>query len=195
MNFLPGDFDLAKNCMSQAATECKDHYNSNITVSCDGTWQRRGHQSKNGISTCLSVVGKNCEVFDYEIKTKICLKCKIAGKRLKIGSPAHQKWYDNHLKVGECHATYSGTAGSMESQGMLDIFQRSQAKHGLNYTGYLGDGDSKSFAIVSAASLYDEPIVKYECCGHVQKRMFRRLEKAVNQHKGQDFVLDGKSVW
>ncbi len=48
--------------MKQAAEELQAvEATSEVTVSCDGTWQRRGFSSKNGISTCLSEQKSACK--------------------------------------------------------------------------------------------------------------------------------------
>ena len=57
----------------------------------------------------------------------------------------------------------------------------------LQYTGYLGDGDSKSYNSVASAQppIYGNNIGihKLECCGHVQKRMGKRLMDLVSRNK------------
>ena len=47
---------------SVAAQELKAAVGSDVTVSCDGTYHRRGFQSKNGVVSVLSVNGKNSKV-------------------------------------------------------------------------------------------------------------------------------------
>ena len=55
------------------------------------------------------------------------------------------------------------------------MFNRSKDK-GLIYTGYYGNGDSKGFH--KAKDVYPGvSVVKYECIGHVQKRVGNRLRK------------------
>ena len=44
------------------------------SVSCDGTWARRGFQSLYGMTSAIHVItGK---VVDYEVKGKVCYKCR-----------------------------------------------------------------------------------------------------------------------
>ena len=77
-----------------------------------------------------------------------------------------------------CKKNYCGAAGGMEPAGMVKIYRRSEELYGLRYTGYLGDGDSKSFKTVASADppVYkDVEIEKLECCRHVKKRMGKRL--------------------
>ena len=51
-------------------------------------------------------------------------------------------------------------------------FHRSE-EVGLQYTVFIGDGDSKSFLVAARGSDYN--VVKEECVGHVKKRMGTRL--------------------
>ncbi|VDQ16092.1 unnamed protein product, partial [Trichobilharzia regenti] len=183
--------EVAKECMSQAALELKEAQGSNVTVSCDGTWQRRGFVSKNGVATVLSVNSNKgpSKVVDTHVSSNYCDKCSKAKKRFPDNSD-YQEWFKNHSGAGECESNHQGTSGQMEPKGILKIFRRSEDMHGLTYTGYLGDGDSKSFKSVAEAipPVYKGvSILKLECCGHVQKRMGKRLIDKVNEHKGKPF--------
>ncbi|GFY25646.1 uncharacterized protein TNCV_2487661 [Trichonephila clavipes] len=71
----------------------------------------------------------------------------------------------------------------METVDAYRIFERSEANHGLRYTLYYGDGDSKAFNNVKDIYGYDS-IVKYECIGQVQKRVGSRLRKLKKSTKG-----------
>ena len=56
----------------------------------------------------------------------------------------------------------------MEVAGAKNIYHRSVEKHGLRYTKFLVDGDSKRFS--SLKSTYPGvEVEKLECVGHVQK--------------------------
>ncbi|GFW65183.1 uncharacterized protein TNCV_394491 [Trichonephila clavipes] len=68
------------------------------------------------------------------------------------------------------------SSGNMEAVGAFRIFERSLIKRDLQYTGYYGDGDSKSFLQVK--DIYGEnSVTKLECIGHIQKRVGSRLRK------------------
>ena len=54
---------------------------------------------------------------------------------------------------------------------------RSENKHGLQYTGFLSDGDSKAHKAVCELNVYEKEIVKEECFNHVHKRMGHGLVK------------------
>ncbi|GFS74505.1 uncharacterized protein TNCV_458491 [Trichonephila clavipes] len=80
-----------------------------------------------------------------------------------------QKWKILHVK--ECLKNHNGSAGMVETVGMVRIFQRSLSHRSVRYTSYIGDGDSKTFSSITASNPYGEDITvsKIECVGHVQK--------------------------
>ena len=79
----------------------------------------------------------------------------------------------------------------------VDIFSRSIETRNLEYTTFVGDGDSSSFGRVKEAlekkfgTGYE--VKKEECVGHVQKRLGTALRKYKNDKKKQK-LSDGKGV-
>ncbi|GFU43598.1 uncharacterized protein TNCV_3728391 [Trichonephila clavipes] len=144
---------VAKVSMALAAAETLsfNNGNPNVPVAIDGTWQKRGHTSLNGVVTAVSVdTGK---IIDAEILSRKC-SCHFNG----------------NLHSDECSANYFGNSGGMEVEGALRIFNRSEVLHNLRYTQYLGDGDSKAYKAVLESKPYkDVNIEKLECVGHVEK--------------------------
>jgi len=80
----------------------------------------------------------------------------------------------------------------------------------LTFTGYIGDGDSKTFRHVIDANPYEEDgvlVTKLECVGHVQKRVgsnLREMKKEVVCEDGKklggknrltDVVINDLQVW
>ncbi|EFN75401.1 hypothetical protein EAI_01109, partial [Harpegnathos saltator] len=83
-----------------------------------------------------------------------------------------------------CSANHTGSAGKMECDAMVQIFQRSVELYNTAYAYYIGDGDSKTFSALLNARIYDNIIPKkLECVGHVQKRMGRWLRNVKNTYK------------
>lgn len=78
----------------------------------------------------------------------------------------------------------------METEGAITCFKRSKERHGLQYTKYLGDGDSSAFTTVNKSGIYDKPVTKLECTGHVQKRIGKALMTIVSNNKSKKFVVD-----
>jgi hypothetical protein len=171
--------DVAENSMKQAIEEAVDENRESetprdISAAFDGTWQKRGFRSLNGVVTCTSVdTGK---VIDVETLTKYCT---CSDKT-------------NHSDT--CQKNYEGPSGGMEVQGVKAIFKRSVEKYNVRYVNYLGDGDTKSFLSVEKDKPYgDVQINKLECLGHVQKRMGARLRKLKQEKRGVP-LSDGLSL-
>ncbi|GFV88932.1 uncharacterized protein TNCV_4507061, partial [Trichonephila clavipes] len=100
-----------------------------LAVAVDGSWQKRGFSSKNGLVTVTSVdTGK---VIDVEVFSKHCI------------CPNKTKHFQN------CKRNFEGYSGKIEVAGALSIFQRSQSLYNVRYTKYLGDGDSKALLLLS----------------------------------------------
>ncbi|GFU47215.1 uncharacterized protein TNCV_3000221 [Trichonephila clavipes] len=156
--------DSIQNAAKEAI--CENEGNKNIAVAVDGTWQKRGYTSLNGVVTVTSIdTGK---VIDVDILRNIALVKTCLSKRIVKG-------------------TTLDLSGAMEIQGASKIFQRSLSLHNARYITYLGDGDCKAFDAVKKENIYgnEYPIEKLECIGHVMKRMGTRLRRLKAQLKGQ----------
>ncbi|GFS70833.1 uncharacterized protein TNCV_2897711 [Trichonephila clavipes] len=96
---------------------------------------------------------------------------------------------------GRNRKNYSGSAGKMEVDGMLRIFNRSEKLHNLKYSNYIGDGDTKTFNVLSENKPNgdDHLIPKIECVGHVQSRMGTRLRKLKLVYIKNE-LSDGKTI-
>ena len=160
---------------------------SDLSVSVDGTWMKRGHTSLYGVSSIISIdTGK---VLDIETMSKYCHDCST---RSKLDNPVEEEsWQDKHKAL--CKKNYTGSSGGMESAAVVKMFNRSEPLYGVRYVNYLGDGDSQSFKSVVHSKPYDCDIVKLECIGHIQKRVGGRLRRLVKDYKGRK-LDDGKSI-
>ena len=159
---------------------------SQCTVSLDGSWQTRGYSSINGVVTCMY----DSKCIDYDIRSKRCKGCSKWSKE-SMNTPEYIEWKSSHV----CPANHAGSSSSMESAGAVAIFKRSTIKYNIQYTNYLGDGDSSSFAAVHDAKPYGPDVVinKLECIGHIQKRIGGRLRDLKSKHRGQK-LSDGKGI-
>ena len=109
----------AETSMSAAANDAKEKEGTNdIGVSVDGTWQRRGYASLNGVVAAIYTA--NSKVVDVEIVLRCCKACQ-----------KFEEWKKDHEK--DCQANYSGSAPGMETEGAIRIFGRSVQKHGAYY--------------------------------------------------------------
>ncbi|GFX17807.1 uncharacterized protein TNCV_2292561 [Trichonephila clavipes] len=123
--------DSIQNAAKEAI--CENEGNKNIAAAVDGTWQKHGYTSLNGVVTVTSIdTGK---VIDVDILSKYC-DCK--------NLPFHEK---------DCKRNYVGSSGAMEIQGASKIFQRSLSLHNARYITYLGDGDCKAFDAVKKKNI------------------------------------------
>ena len=168
--------DSALNLRKQILDNYEEDIICNTAVSCDGTWQRRGYASLNGVVSAISIDTGKC--LAYETLVKNCKSCETWASRKGTLE------YDNFFKKHDCPINHEGSAGAMEPSGILRIFEKSVENLQLRFTTYIGNGDSKAYSNVATAAPYgpDNPIVKGECVGHVQKRVGGRLRKLKKKH-------------
>ena len=159
-----------------------------VTVTCDATWQKRGHQSLYGVVVVAS--WESGLILDTEVLSKWCKDCH-AKRNMDPTSAEFLEWWKEHQSV--CTVNYSGSSGAMEVEGALRIWRRSLEKHKLRYTTMIADGDSSTYPTIAADKPYgpDHPVKKMECVGHVQKRMYAHLKVL---KKKQNEGPDGKVV-
>ena len=124
-----------------------------IVVSSDGTWQKRGHDSLNGVVTIIRNDVRQC--IDYRVlSTKKCNAC--SKWETKKDAVEFEKFISEH----ECSINHRGSAGSVEAKGVVECFQLSVENRKLQYTKFIGDGDSKTHTSIFTADPY--PGVKVE---------------------------------
>ena len=104
-------------------------------VSGDGASQKRGHSSLNGVVTLIG----NAKCINYEVLLKKCKSCETWEYKKATDIVGYNDWKAQHL----CSINDTGSAGAMEVVGMQKMFGRSVNLHGLRYTFYIGDGDTK----------------------------------------------------
>ena len=175
---------VAKTSMIEASAEVKQQEGSDIGISFDGTWQKRGYSSLNGVAAAISVTtGK---VLDVEVLSRHCKGCSDHATLKDTKPHEYESWRVTHEE--KCQLNHNGSASSMESAAAVNIFSRSVESYGLQYLKYFGDGDSSSFSAIE--NIYPSDVCKkYECLGHYQKRVGNRLRKLRQRVKG----LGGKA--
>ena len=101
-------------------------------------------------------------------------------------------WETGH--VNDCSVTTAGSSGSIEVQGAVDMWRRSEERQ-LRYLTFIGDGDCKAHKAVMESQPYGPavPVQKEECVGHVQKRVGTRLRDLKKRLAGQK-LSDGKPI-
>ena len=131
--------------MENAAQEVWDivnpNANTNDTVDrdifIDGLWHKRGHNSLNGVVT--GIFRENKKVLDAQVFSRFCHSC--SKWESQKGTPGYKKWKVTHT----CSKNHSGSAGSIESKGAINIFSKSIEKYNSRYVHYIGDGDTASY--------------------------------------------------
>ncbi|CAF1593292.1 unnamed protein product, partial [Didymodactylos carnosus] len=135
---------------------------TDLTVSGDGSWQKRSFSSVHGVSTIISS-NTPAKIIDTICYPK---KCSICQGALSINHSDKEK-YKHIIKNHVCEANFIGS----------DI--------------YIGDGDSKIMPRLREVPQYDNvEIQKIEDINHWSKKMLNRLEKIKNELK--DTIIDGK---
>ena len=149
-----------------------------ITVIVDGGWSKRTHKhSYNAKSGVGIIVGKQTgKILHLGVRNKFCWTCTRAQN---IGeSPA----------THTCFKNWDGPSSSMETDIILDGFKMAEAKYGLRYTTFIGDGDSSVYpTLVTEVPGWGHVIRKVECANHCVKCYRSSLEKLVHdkpQYKG-----------
>ena len=161
----------------KCGTDVDDKVITDTTTSSDSAWQKRGHDSLNGVVFVIkNDIGK---CIDYRVLSKKCNAfSKLENRKDSVEFEKFISELDyliNHVK----------SAGSMEANGVVDCFQSSFAKRKLRYTKLTGDGDSKIYTSIVTADRYPgTKVEKLECIDHMQKRAKSRLRKLRNTHKG-----------
>ena len=180
-NFAKVTETVANETMEEAIGDIKEQNNesrdsmTDVAISQDGTWQRRGYSSMNGCVTAIAM--DNGKVVDVEPMSRFCRGC-IQMDKFKITDPEK---YDHWKLKHKCQYNYQGSAGGMEFAGAERIFGRSISKHNVRYTTLYGDGDSKPHIV----DIYPGVKVnKLQCIGHVQKRVGSRLLSLKKRVKG-----------
>ena len=186
--------ELCQQSMNNAARDVRSQSNSQtddiVDTACmfDGTWQRRGFSSLIGVVSCISPI--NYKVIDIEILRKVCKICQRLDRMDKT-CETFMRLKENH----RCQKNYEGSAPGMELAGTSRIFRRSIQNRKLRYIKYIGDGDSKSYDAIAAEKPYgeDHKIKKFECVGHVQKRVGTHL-RDLRKITGNSKLADGKTL-
>ena len=174
--------NVAEENMRSAVEEIKEVENMeenddevhNTIISTDGTWQKRGFSSRNGVVSNISSSTGKC--LDYRVKMKTCKAC--AYWKGKTGMKA-----EGLRRVHKCPVNHTTSSGAMEADGVLECFNSSVSERKFRYLTYIGDGETKSYQNVVAADPYLGYHVKAECVGHVQKRVGTRLSKIKSDYK------------
>ena len=123
-------------------------------MSLDGTSQKRGYSSLNGVVTLISSMVRKC--LDFHVLSEKCRSCEVwsTGE----GHPKYEEWKVKH----SYQANHSKSSGLMEIVGAIEMLHRSKEEHKLRYTTYLGGGDPSSFQEALKSAPYGKDILNEE---------------------------------
>ncbi|CAF1345396.1 unnamed protein product [Didymodactylos carnosus] len=177
-----------QNSMSAAVEKaCTESGSRQLSVSGDGSWQRRGFSSLNGVAAIMSS-STTAKVLDIERMSKKCSTCIGA---LSIKHVSREK-YEAIINKHNCEMNHTGSSGAMEVDGIYRLFERSQHLYNVQYVNYIGDGDAKILPKLLNNPPYDNiTINKIEDINHFSKKMLHRLQKIAQDLK--QTKIDGKN--
>lgn len=110
-----------------------DNDNRSISTAFDATWQKRGHQSLNGVASATCIETR--KVLVVVVLTKYCDSL------------------DKENRESSRISNYKGSSGRVETAGVLEIFHRLFAKYNLMYE-LFWDGDFSAYIAVVEAKSY-----------------------------------------
>ena len=181
--------EAAESSMKKASDEVRallnyaDDQTADIEVSLDGTWQKRGYASLNGVTTVIAKTNEKC--IDKHVMSKFCPSCSHWEN--KKDDPEYNEWHVKH--ESQCKINHKKSSGAMEGASAVILFKNSIDRRNLRYTTYVGDGDTSSYKEVCDSKPYGDIIIsKKEGRGHVQKRVGTRLRNLRKEMKGKLFT-------
>ena len=93
--------EIALPSMNEAVKEIREKKGAtddeviDIGVSADGSWQRRGFSSNNGVVTAISI--ETGKVVDIEAMSKICKACCLKESMKENDPVAYANWRNSHM--------------------------------------------------------------------------------------------------
>ena len=126
-----------------------------ITVTCDGTWSKRGHTATHGV--VVVIAWETGQVLDFQIMTKRCMVCAL--KKTQLGEDCEEefaKWFEGH--EDKCQMNHEGSSPAMEMAGAVQIWKRSVETRYLRYTRVISDGDAKTVKHLNEIAPYGSEV-------------------------------------
>ncbi|KAH8022336.1 hypothetical protein HPB51_023389 [Rhipicephalus microplus] len=121
-----------KKLAEEAGAFCEDGITPYITVIVDGGWSHRSHGHRYSPNSGVAVIiGERTKKLLYiGVRNKLCSTCEHYSRTGK-GKKDHV-----------CYKNWNQSSGAMESDIIVEGFQRSVEMHGVEYRTFIGDGDS-----------------------------------------------------
>ncbi|GAB0096661.1 hypothetical protein DMENIID0001_122000 [Sergentomyia squamirostris] len=122
----------AKEEQEKTSEENDSERGTDVTVSGDGTWKKRGFSSLYGVTTLIGHFSR--KVLDIFVSSACCKMCKTWEN--KLDTSEYEEWHEDHVQKKECCANHAGASGNMETYAVLAMFQRLISKYGLRRNYY-----------------------------------------------------------
>ena len=144
-----------------------------ITVIVDGGWSKRTHRhSYNANSGVAVIIGMETKkILFMGVRNKYCSTCARATNR------------EEEIPKHNCFKNWNGSSSSMETDIIVEGFQKAESQHGVRYLRFIGDGDSSVYPdLIAKVPGWGYAIRKMECANHATKCYRSALEKLVQDN-------------
>lgn len=72
------------------------------------------------------------KIIDINVKSSYCKQCEVWIK--KEGTEEYDEWKEEH--TNNCHLNHQGSAGKMEVDAVVEMFEKSEEQYDMRYTDY-----------------------------------------------------------
>lgn len=168
---------LEKSCLEagkeekRLAEERNDYHQGvpAITVIVDGGWSKRSHKhsynAKSGVAIIMGL--KTGKILFLGVRNKYCTACTQ-------GVP---------IESHHCYKNWECSSSEMETDILLEGFQKAEEMHGVRYMRFIGDGDSSVYpTLLNSVTGWGRDIKKMECANHCCKCYRSSLEKLASDN-------------
>lgn len=178
---------MARNEVRKTYSKLDDENDAvvDITVSYDGSWQKRGLTPKYGIGCCIEMLtGLNV---DFEVLSKSCNQCEV--KKRQQPTPKSSQYCTIVI-----NQNYVGSSPGMEVEAAERLWRRSDSL-GFRYKTMLTDGDARTVCHFYESKVYGDLLIeKVECLNHVTKRLGTELKKLVRDRSKSETRIGGRAL-
>ena len=195
--------DKAQASGMRAALELRKNHNMDdsefleVTVSYDGSYQKRGGKSGGGFSrycVACAISVDTGKVLNYEIACdsfKMCIEKQLALREKRLDLAEHKIWKEMH--ESKCQAKEYGKYSSVALESKLaPVIFRKSIEQKLIYSTVIAEGDDKSINLLAENNIHGEfniRIRREDCLSHVQKRIRIHLVE-----KQKEFIASQKTL-
>ncbi|XP_030019778.1 uncharacterized protein LOC115439875 [Manduca sexta] len=144
-----------------------------VTVFVDGGWSKStyGH-NLDPLAGMACIIGKETKkCLFFGAKNKYCYTCQYY-KQMRM-----------EVKDHHCCKNLTGPFSTIESDIIVEGFQKSEEIHDLRYQSFIGDGDSSVFSHLKEKVSYGNQIKKFECKNYIIKNYTSTLYKILANTK------------